>query len=73
MSNIFTGPDMGIPKTTGVFITKQEAESLEDFIWCGLLPYIRNTDLEIDNLEWVWNICNVWKKCKEAGEQDEIN
>ena len=69
MSNIFTDPDMGIPK--GVFITKQEAESLEDFIWCGLLPYIRDIDLEIDNLEWVRNICNVWKKCKEAGEKNE--
>ena len=46
-------------------ITKEEAESLLDFIELNFFNAIRN-DEEIDNLEWAMNIMLVYKKCKEG-------
>lgn len=56
-----------------VNLTKDEAEALEDYIWCSLIPFIRDSE-EVDNLEWLRLICNVWAKCKDLknkeGKQD---
>ena len=45
-----------------IIITKEEAESLTEFIELYLLTAIRE-DTEIDSLGWVYNILNVYKKC----------
>ena len=46
-------------------ITKEEAESLLDFIGLNFFDAIRE-DEDIDNLEWAMNIMLVYKKCKEG-------
>ena len=46
-------------------ITKDEAESLLDFIEVSFFDTIRN-DEDVDNLEWAMNIMSVYKKCKEG-------
>ena len=46
-------------------ITKDEAESLLDFIELNFFDAIRN-DEDVDNLEWVINIMSVYQKCKEG-------
>ena len=46
-------------------ITKDEAESLLDFIELNFFDAIRN-DEDVDNLEWAMNIMSVCKKCKEG-------
>ena len=46
-------------------ITKDEAESLLDFIGVSFFDAIRN-DEDVDNLEWAMNIMLVYKKCKEG-------
>lgn len=47
-------------------ITASEAESLADYLWCSLIPFIMEKDNEVDNLDWVRNLANVWKKCDDA-------
>lgn len=48
-------------------ITKDEAESLMDFIEMNIFDIIREKD-EIDSLEWLANIMTVYKKCKTGVE-----
>jgi hypothetical protein len=50
-------------------ITKNEAECLIDLFECNLLDIIRNDD-DIDNLQWLMNICSVFKKLQEGVESD---
>ena len=51
-------------------ITKDEAESLVDFIEMNIFDIIRN-DPDIDSIEWLENIMAIYKKCK-AGNQYDI-
>lgn len=44
-------------------ITKDEAESLMDFIEMNVFDVIRDND-EIDSIEWLCNIASVYNKCK---------
>ena len=48
-------------------ITKDEAESLVDFIEVNIFDQIKN-DPDTDNMVWLYNVCAVWKKCKELLE-----
>ena len=48
-------------------ITKDEAESLADLIECNLFDIIRN-DMDIDGIQWLCNICSVFKKLQERKE-----
>lgn len=50
-------------------ITKEEAESLLDFIEVSFFDTIRN-DEDVDNLEWVINIMSVYQKCKWGCEKE---
>ena len=45
-------------------ITRGEVESLIDFFECNIFDAIRN-DIDIDNVEWLCNLCSVYKKLKE--------
>ena len=45
-----------------ITITPSEAVSLADFIQLNLIDVIRN-DVEIDSIEWIYNLINVYKKC----------
>lgn len=47
-------------------ITKDEAEALQEFIELYLLETIRN-DSDIDNIEWIKHIVDIWGKCKVGG------
>lgn len=46
-----------------VKLTDEEAESLAEYLWMSFIPYIQDKDNEVDNLEYVRNIANVWYKC----------
>ena len=46
-------------------ITKEEAESLLDFIEYNFFTAIR-LDEDIDSVTWAMNIMSVYKKCKEV-------
>lgn len=46
-------------------ITKDEAESLLDFIESNFYEVIRN-DVDIDNINWAANIMSLYQKCKEG-------
>ena len=46
-------------------LTKSQCESLVDFIDFTLIPSIRN-DPDLDNLEYVINICDAYKVFKEV-------
>lgn len=46
-------------------ITKEEAESLLDFIEVSFYEVIRN-DVDIDNINWAVNIMSLYQKCKEG-------
>lgn len=48
-----------------VILTKDEADSLHDFIECGFIEFIKAAGDEIDNMKWVYNIATVWKKCDD--------
>ena len=50
-------------------ITKDEAESLADFIEVNIFDIIRN-DPDIDSIEWLENLMAVYKKCK-IGEKND--
>ena len=45
-----------------IIITPSEAVSLADFIQLNLIDVIRN-DVEIDSIESIYNLINVYKKC----------
>ena len=42
-------------------ITDSEATSLLDLLDCGLIEYIKASD--VDSLLWMDNIMSVWRKC----------
>ena len=46
-----------------VKLTDEEAESLAEYLWMSFILYIQDKDNEVDNLEFVRNIANVWYKC----------
>lgn len=48
-------------------ITKDEAESLVDYIEMNIFDIIRN-DPDIDSIEWLANIMAVYQKCKVDDE-----
>ena len=48
-------------------LTKGQCESLVEFIDFTLIPSLRN-DPDIDNLQYVINICDAYKAFKEAIE-----
>lgn len=49
----------------GIALTREEAESLHDFIECGFIEFIKEAGDEIDNMKWLYHICNIWKKCDD--------
>lgn len=49
----------------GITITRDEAESLHDFISCGFIPFIQECKDEVDNMKWLYHIAIIWKKCDE--------
>ena len=49
-------------------ITKDEAESLVDFIKTSIFDSIRE-DPDVDSIEWLCNIMSVYKKCKESEQE----
>lgn len=46
-----------------------EVTALIDFFETNLFEKIRN-DMEIDNINWLCDITNIYKKLKEAGAED---
>lgn len=53
-----------------VLLTQAEAESLLDWIDCYFIADVQNSEGEIDNIQWVANICDIWRKCRKAlGEE----
>ena len=53
-----------------VELTKEQCESLVDFIECELIHSIRE-DEYLDNLQYVINICDAYKVFKEVA--DNVN
>lgn len=52
--------------------TIDELESLIDLIECNIFPIIRN-DEDIDNINWLCNICSAYRKMKErVDDQNEL-
>ena len=49
-------------------ITKDQAENLIDFLECEFIDSIRNNE-EVDNLEYVCNICEFYKMLKKEVEK----
>ena len=46
-----------------VTITQDEAIALSDILEFGIFALIRS-DEDADNIMWLCNLCNVYKKCK---------
>ena len=53
-----------------VELTSSEAESLFEILETHLIEIVRD-DEEIDNLNWLYNILVIWKKCKDAATHHE--
>lgn len=51
-----------------VLISKEETESLKEFIELNFAEHFK--DLDIDNMQYVYNISNVWKKCEMSMKGD---
>ena len=51
-----------------VLISVAEAESLKEFIELNFAEHFK--DLDIDNMQYVYNISNVWKKCEMSTKGD---
>ena len=51
-----------------VKLTDEEAESLAEYLWMSFILYIQDKDNEVDNLEVVRNIANIWYKCDKQRE-----
>lgn len=51
-------------------INTMEAKTLVDFIEINIFQIIRE-DTEIDNMNWLVNMVNIYLKCKEAVETSE--
>lgn len=45
-------------------LTYDEAYALEEFIEINIFNNIRN-DEDIDNMNWLLSMCEIYKKCKE--------
>lgn len=61
--------------TDTVTLTRDEAESLHDFIECGFIEFIKAAGDEIDNMKWLYHIANIWKKCDDlmfAKEYEDV-
>lgn len=48
-------------------LTKNERQSVTEFIECYLIFCVQN-DKDVDNLEWLCNICSAYRKLKEVEE-----
>ena len=54
-----------------VSLTKDEAIGIADFLETSLIQAIRE-DEDIDSMEWLCNMCAIYKKCKtEADNEDK--
>ena len=53
-----------------VILTEAEAESLKNLLEDNLIGIIQS-DVDIDNMEWLANIVNIWTKCKKAMREEE--
>lgn len=53
-----------------VILTEAEAESLKNLLEDNLIGIIQS-DLDIDNMEWLANIVSIWTKCKKAMGEEE--
>ena len=51
-------------------LTKGQCESLVEFVEWEFIPSLRN-DPDIDNLQYVINICDAYKVFKEAADNNE--
>lgn len=60
---------IAIREQAAVSITEEEAKSLEDYLECTFLQFIKDNDVE--DLEYVRQITTVWAKCKELRESRE--
>lgn len=54
-----------------VKLTDEEAESLAEYLLMSFILYIQDKDNEVDNLDFVRNIANVWYKCDKQRERRE--
>lgn len=52
-----------------VELTDDEAESLADYLWLSLIPFIQDRDNEVDNLVYARNIANIWYKCDKSRKE----
>ena len=50
-------------------LTKSEAGSLVDFIEFNIFDVIRN-DEDIDSVTWLDNMMSIYRKCKEAQNEE---
>lgn len=55
-----------VQERSDITLTIEEAEALEDYLWCSFIPYIKDEETEVDNLEFLRLITSVWRKCKDA-------
>lgn len=61
--------------TDTVTLTRDEAESLHDFIECGFIPFLQECKDEIDNMKGLYHISCIWKKCDDlmfAKEYEDV-
>lgn len=49
-------------------LTKDERESLIDFIEAVFIDYVRSNS-DVDNIYWICNVCSAYRKLKEGGEE----
>lgn len=48
-----------------VELTRSQCKNIAELIELNIFDYIRN-DTEIDNMEWLCDMADAWKKTKEA-------
>ena len=53
-----------------VTLTKEEAAELETHLQYYILPEVRE-DPDYDNLDYFIHLCDIYKRCKAAIEEDE--
>ena len=46
-------------------LTRSQCKNIAELIELNIFDYIRN-DTEIDNMEWLCDMADAWKKMKEA-------
>lgn len=62
----------GLIVTADVSITRDEAESLVDWIEIDFIDDIRNNE-DCDSLEYIENILRIYRKCKQCLEEGADN